>query len=180
MKITTIGRKVNLRDSFKARIEKKLSKYNKYFGDDADAAVTVTHEKNSYKVEVTIKSRNFIYRVENTSLDIDEALDIAVAKLSGQIRKNKTKLEKRIKEAQNVSFEPVYESAPEEDIEEEEYKVVKTKKVPVKPMDVDEAILQMNLLGHQFFMFINNETDEVNVVYARKDGDYGLLEPNAK
>lgn len=181
MKTTIFGRKVNLRDSYKERVEKKLSKYERYFGEDADANVTVTHERNSYTVEVTIRSNGFIYRVEHTSMDIDEALDVAVEKLSGQIRKNKTKLEKRNKSGKNLNFEPMYE-VPEElgDDEEVEYDLVKTKEIPVKPMDVEEAILQMNLIGHQFFMFRNNETDEINVVYARKDGGYGLLQPAEK
>lgn len=181
MKITIMGRKVNLRDSYKERVEKKLSKYDRYFGDDADANVTVTHERNSYKVEVTIRSNQFIYRVENTSLDIDEALDVAVDKLSGQIRKNKTKLEKRIKNAQTVSFEPIYEDAEiPEDTVDEEFDVVKTKVIPIKPMDVEEAILQMNLLNHSFFVFRDTRTNSVCVVYARNDGGYGLIVPDAE
>lgn len=181
MKTTIFGRKVNLRDSYKERVEKKLAKYERYFGDDADANVTVTHERNSYRVEVTIRSNGFIYRVEHTCMDIDEALDVAVEKLSGQIRKNKTKLEKRNKSGRELNFEPMYEAAEElGDDEEEEYELVKVKSIPVKPMDTEEAILQMNLIGHQFFMFRNNETDEINVVYSRKDGGYGLIQPESK
>lgn len=178
MKITITGRKVNLRDSFKTRVNKKLGKYERFFGSEAEANVTATLEKNRYTIEITVRCNTFIYRVEHTSLDIDEALDIVIEKLSGQIRKNKTRLEKRIKNSAAVSFDPIYEDEAFDEEEELDYQVVKTKKFPVKPMDVEEAILQMNLIGHQFFMFLNIDSGEINVVYARKDGDYGLLEPD--
>lgn len=183
MKTTITGRKVNLRDSFKSRIDKKLSKYDRFFGDDAEANVTVSLEKNRYTVELTIRSATFIYRVEHTSLDLDECLDIVVEKLSGQIRKNKTRLEKKMRRGAQESLDTMFAeiddiNEADEEEEESEYRVVRTKKFPVKPMDVEEAILQMNLLGHQFFMFSNIETGEINVVYLRKDGDYGLLEPD--
>lgn len=179
MKITITGRKVNLRDSFKEKVEKKLSKFERFFGEDADANVTVTLEKNRQTVEITVRSRGYIYRAEQTSLEMEEALDKAVERLSGQIRKNKTRLDKRLKaDPAAAVYAPLEENEPEV-AEETEFQIVRSKKFAVKPMDIDEAILQMNMLGHEFFMFRNIDTNEINVVYKRVDGNYGLLEPEA-
>ena len=180
MKINITGRKVNLRDSFKERVYKKLSKFDKFFGDDADANVTVSLEKNRQTVEITVRSRNYIYRAEATSPEMDEALDIAIDHLSGQIRKNKTKISKRLKDGTTeipaVDFTELEADAPEVE-EEREFQIVRTKKHPVKAMNIDDAILEMNMLGHEFYMFRNDFTNAVNVVYRRKDGNYGLIEP---
>lgn len=177
VKITITGRKVNLRDSFKERIIKKLSKFDKVFGEEAEAIVTVTVEKRSRTVEITVMSKGFIYRAEQRSNDLEEALDLAVAHLSGQIRKNKTKLSKRHKADVSVlAYEP-YDEPDDVEEAEDEFRIVRSKRFAVKPMTVEEAVLQMNMLGHQFFMFRNDETNVINLVYRRKDGDYGLLEP---
>lgn len=176
MKITITSRKVNLKNNFKERVEKKLSKFNRIFGDDATANVTVTLEKNRQTVEVTIKHNGIVYRAENTANEMNDALDTVVDMLSRQIRKNKTKLEKRLKSQSLYEYLAAEQiSEPEE---ETEYKVLKSKHFPVKPLDIEEAILQMNLIGHQFYMFRNFETGEINVVYKRKNGSYGLLEPD--
>lgn len=179
MKITITGRKVNLRDSFKELVEKKLSKFERFFGDDAEANVTVTLEKNRQTVEITVRSKGYIYRAEQTSEEMNDALDIAVDHLSRQIRKNKTKLDKRLKADKPVPvIEPLEEDAAETEVEEEEeFQIIRSKKFQVSAMDIDEAILQMNMLGHEFFMFRNDFTNEINVVYRRRDGNYGLLEP---
>lgn len=178
MQINITGRKVNLKNNFKERVEKKLSKFNRIFGDDALANVTVTVEKNRQTVEVTIKHNGTIYRAENTADEMNEALDTVVDMLSRKIRKNKTKLEKRLKsKSLNKYLAEEQISEPENEIE---YKVLKSKHFPVKPLDVEEAILQMNLIGHQFYMFRNFETGEINVVYKRKNGSYGLLEPDVQ
>ena len=174
MKITITGRKVNLRDNFKERVEKKLSKFDRIFGEEAEANVTVTMEKNRQTVEVTIRHGGMVYRAESTDLEMNDALDQVVDALGRQLRKNKTRLEKRIKSS---GFEDFQVEAPVE--EETEFRVVRSKHFPVKPLDMEEAILEMNLVGHQFYMFRNVETGEINVVYRRKDGDYGLLEPEA-
>ena len=177
MKITITGRKVNLRDSFKELVNKKLSKFEKFFGDDADANVTVTLEKNRQTVEITVRSKGYIYRAEQTSEDMNDALDTAVDRLAGQIRKNKTRLDKRLKSEKPLSaFEPLEADQPEVE-EESDFQIIRSKKFQVSPMDIDEAILQMNMLGHEFFMFRNDFTNEINVVYRRHDGNYGLLEP---
>lgn len=178
MKIIITGRKVNLKDNFKERVEKKLNKFTRMFDDEATANVTVTLEKNRQTVEVTIKNRGLIYRSEHTDKEMNDALDKVVDSLGRQIRKNKCKLEKRLRSADIDEF------IKEENVSEEEvalvngdYKVVRVKHFDIKPLMIEEAILQMNMLGHKFFMFKNNDTDEINVVYVRKDGTYGLIEP---
>ncbi len=177
MKITITGRKVNLRDSFKELVNKKLSKFEKFFGDETEANVTVTLEKNRQTVEITVRSKGYIYRAEQTCDDMNDALDTAIDRLAGQIRKNKTRLDKRLKAAQpQAIFEPLEIDQPEIE-EESEFQIIRSKKFQVSPMDIDEAILQMNMLGHEFFMFRNDFTGEINVVYRRHDGNYGLLEP---
>ena len=173
MKITYTARKVNLRDNFKERVEKKLKKFEKIFSEDATVNVVVTMNKNNQTVEITIKDNSMIYRAEKTQLEMNDALDKCVDVLGRQLRKNKAKLEKKLKSG---SIDDLFE-APLEEVDEEEYKLVRTKRIPLKPVTVDEAILQMNLLGHKFYMFTNVDTGEVNVVYTRDDGAYGLLEP---
>ena len=176
MKITYTARKVNLRDNFKERCEKKLAKFNKIFSEDAIANVVVTLEKNRQTVEITIRDNRMVYRAESTQPEMNDALDRVIDILMRQIRKNKTRLEKRIKSGGSLdlltSELPQGTEEPEED-----YQVVRKKQVLIKPISVDEAILEMNMINHDFFMFINAETDEVNVVYKREGGHYGLLEP---
>ena len=175
MKFTYTARKVNLRDNFKERVEKKLSKFNKLFSEDATANVVVTLEKNRQTVEITIRDHSMVYRAESTMPEMNDALDRDIEILKRQIRKNKTKLEKRIKSG---NIETIIADLPVDDEPvEDEYKVVRKKQVLVKPVTVDEAILEMNMINHDFYMFINADTSEVNVVYKRADGDYGLLEP---
>ena len=181
MKLTITGRKINLRDSFKERVEKKFTRFDKFFDESADATVTVTMERNRYTIEVTIRSNGYIYRAEKTGLDLDEALDLVVDSLSAQIRRNKKKLAKRVKNVNPTeAFEPLGGDPEDEAAEDEEFQIVRTKTFPVFAMDVDEAVLQMNMLGHKFFMFRNVETGQINVVYLRRDGDYGLLIPEDK
>ena len=172
MKITMTGRKVTPRPAFVERTETKLSKLDKFFDTDAAADVTVTAERDQHRVEVTIRCNGMIFRAEETAEDMNEAVDRLVDILLRQIRKNKTRLEKRLRSG---AFVDGYEPETEES---ETYRIVRSKSFPVKPLDVEEAILQMNLTGHQFYMFRNMDSGEINVVYRRKNGDYGLLEPN--
>ena len=177
MKYNIIGRKVNLKDNFKERVYKKLGKFEKIYSENAEATVTVTVEKNRQTVEVTIRDDGMMYRAESTALEMNDALDAVVDILGGQIRKNKAKLSKKMKAE---SFEQYFaeESGAEDDaMVDEDYAVVRTKSFSVKPLSVEEAILQMNLIGHEFFMFRNSTSGEINVVYKRKGGTYGLLEP---
>ena len=175
MKITYTARKVNLRDNFKERVEKKLLKFDKLFSEDAAVNVVVTLEKNRQTVEITVKDNKMVYRAESTMSEMNDALDKTGDILMRQIRKNKTRLEKRIKSGSMEDF--VMKNIPDDDIDEDEYQVVRKKQILVKPITVDEAILEMNMINHNFFMFINAETNELNVVYKRDNGDYGLLEP---
>lgn len=179
MKIVITGRKVNLKDNFKERVEKKLAKFDRIFGDDAEANVTVTVEKNRQTVEVTIKKSGMVYRAESTTDEMNDSLDKVIAVLGRQIRKNKSRLEKRLHAKSISEYIAEYESTGEDEVEAE-YRVVKSKQFPVKPLDIEEAILQMNMIGHQFYMFKNDKTGQINVVYRRKDGHYGLLEPDVE
>ena len=176
MKIIITGRKCTPRDSFKEHAEKKLQKVERFFDDSAEAKVTATVEKSCQIVEVTVATRGMIFRSEERAQNMNEALDKCVDSLIRQIRKNKTRLEKRLRAGSLDSV--IIASEPEE--EELDFNVVRTKHVSIKPQSVDEAILQMNLLDHQFYLFRNAETDEVNVVYKRQDGGYGVIVPEAE
>ena len=174
MKFTFTCKKVSLNDSIKEYAEKKISKLDRYFREDADALVTFSVEKSHRcVVEVTIVSGGTLFRAQEESRDGDMrgAIDAAAATIDRQIRKNKTRLSKRLRQ------EALTPSVPAEfDVNEEtEFQVVRTKHVAVKPMSEDEAILQMNLLGHDFFVYRNTD-DVISIVYRRKDGGYGLLE----
>ena len=176
MKVTYTGRNVNLRDNFKVRVEKKLKKFDKIFSDSAKAHVVATVEKNTQTVEITIKDNKMVYRVEKSMPEMNDAVDKCIDALSRQLRKNKTRLEKKL---HSGSIDALYEAESiEADVEDEDgFEVVKSKQIPIKPISVEEAILEMNLVGHKFYMFTNAETGEVNVVYLRDDGKYGLLQP---
>lgn len=172
MKITYTARKVTLRDNFKERVEKKLAKFDKLFSDNASANVVVTLEKNRQTVEITIRDTNMVYRAESTMPEMNDALEKVIDMLMRQIRKNKTRLEKRIKSGKLEDLFVESETVEPED----EYNIIRKKQVIVKPITVEEAILEMNMVNHNFFMFINADTNAVNVVYKRADGNYGLLE----
>jgi len=178
MKITYIARNVNLKDNFKERAEKKLSKFERIFSDTAEANLTVTLQKNSQTVELTIRDNGILYRAESTCSEMNDALDRVVDIIGGLIRKNKTRLEKRNKSGVSLdSFIADYDFADDAYEEEKTFEIARTKTIPVKPMSVEEAVLQMNLLNHQFYMFQDADTDEISLVYKRKDGRYGLLVP---
>lgn len=176
MKITYVARKVTLRDNFKERVERKLRKFEKIFSDSAEATVVVTLEKNRQTVEVTIKDNSMVYRAESTMPEMNDALDKVADVLSRQLRKHKTRLSKRLRTG---SIEDLFtESAVQDELTmEDEISVVRKKQIPLKPISVEEAILQMEMTNHKFYMFTNADTGETNVVYIRDDGAYGLLEP---
>ena len=177
MKITYVARKVNLRDNFKDRVEQKLNKFAKIFSDSAEATVVVTLEKNRQTVEITIRDNAMVFRAESTMSEMNDALDRVVDLISGQLRKHKTRLSKRIKTGSidDLMIAPVEEEVTMDD--EGALDIVRRKQIPLKPVSVEEAILQMEMVGHQFYMFLNADTNLINVVYIRKDGSYGLLEP---
>jgi putative sigma-54 modulation protein len=173
MDINYTARKVNLRDNFKEKAEKKLSKFSKMFNDGAKVFITVTVEKNYQTVEITIKDTSMIFRSESTCKEMNEALDKSIENLGRQIRKYKSRLDKKLHSEALSDF--VLSETKEEELESE-FELVRTKRFPIGIFGVEEAILQMNLLGHNFFMFRNAETDKISVVYVRKDKTYGLLE----
>lgn len=173
MKITVIGRKCTPRDSFKERTEKRLKKVEKFFGADAEAKVTATVEKNEQIVEVTIFHDGMIFRSQERAQNMNDALDRCADSIVRQIRKNKTKVEKRLRSGAFEAYDAIDAFEPEDS-----YDVVRSKEIVLKPQSVDEAILQMNLLDHQFYVFLNSANDRICVVYARKDGGYGLIIPD--
>lgn len=172
MKVIITGRKIELTQSLKQQAEKKLGKLSKFFSEDTEANVTFSVQKDRHTVEVTIYQGGMIYRAEETNTDMYAAIDRVIDVIERQIRKNKTRLEKRLRENAFTKGAEIDASYDEED----EFKIVRTKRYSVKPMSAEEAILQMNLLGHEFYVFKNADTDESNIVYRRKDGNYGLIE----
>lgn len=176
MKITISGKQIELTNALKNRVEDRFSKLDRYFHKETEAFVTLSVQREYQTVEATIHSGSLILRAEEATDDMYVSIDKAVDTLERQLRKHKTRIEKKLKkeyfDATKLSQIPY-----EEDVSEEvEFKIVKTKRFEIKPMSPEEAILQMNLIGHQFFVFSNAETGSSNVVYKRKDGDYGLIE----
>ena len=160
-------------DSLKARTEKKLSKLERYFSQEPEVIVRFKQQRGGRNIaEITMSVNGLILRAEEDSNDMYLSIDRAVDKLESQIRRYRTKMGKQLREARAeapVEVEPVYEEA--------NFDVVRTKRFAVKPMDVDDAITQMELLGHNFFLFLNAENNSMNVLYRRNDGSYGLLVP---
>lgn len=172
MKINIVGRQMNVWDEMKLIIESKLEKLSKYFNDECSATVTLSSKHNKKCLEITIVSAGTIFRSEIQDETFRNALDRAVTAIERQIRKNKTRLAKRLRED---AFEyGIFDTG--EDFEEEPEFKIRQKRFTLKPMSVEEAIMQMNLLEHEFFVFKDDKTEKVCVVYKRKDGDYGLIE----
>jgi len=180
MKFVITDKKVNLPNAIHAYAEKKVGKLDRFFKEDATAAVTFSVEKDRLnRVEITIRSSGTIFRVSEATADMRASIDAAVATLERQIRKNKTRLEKRLRQGafeRKVDPEETASFAPEEP-EEGEYRIIRSKTFPIKPQTREEAILQMNLLGHSFFAFKDEDAGGAfAVVYKRNDGDYGIIE----
>ena len=175
MEIIIHGDKLKITDAMNDYIEEKLAKLNKYLenGDRVRANVIVKVKNHEQRVEITIPMKSFILRSEETKDDFYAAVDKAVDKLERQIRKNKTRMmSKQVK----VNYEFNFSEIEEDDDDVKENKILKRKKVEVKPMNEDEAIIQMELLGHQFYMYMDSETSKPAVVYKRNDGNYGIIE----
>jgi len=172
MKVIITSKSFSASDHLKETIEKKFEKLNKYFSNDIVANVMISMERGKQKVEATINARGMIFRAEENSADVYEGVDRVLEKLSSQMSRFKTKLQKKHKDNKELLFTDI----PELDEEAEEIKVVKTKKFDLTPMTTEEAIIQMELVQHTFFVFLNMETDSINVVYKRRNNGYGLLE----
>lgn len=174
MKFTIYGKNMHVSEGLKETLRKKFEKFDRYFEKETEVYATFSKEKNHQMLEVTIPMGRTILRAEEQTDDMVGSIEAVVDKLEGQLRKHKTKLQKR---AGEESLRYDLESLEEWESEDDEPAVVRTKKFAVKPMSVDEATMQMDLLGHDFFVFLNADTEDVNVVYQRKDGNYGLIEP---
>lgn len=175
MKITIYGKQMNVRESLKEAVEKKLSKFDRFFGEDTEAFVTCKVRKGVKIIEITVNYGGVTFRSEEENETFLTALDRAVEGLERQMRKNKTRVEKMVKRGAFA----VFEEEDDEYVEEGEFDI-RTKTFPFKPMTPEEAILQMNLIGHTFFAFIDSEIGETCVVYKRKEGSYGLIVPENK
>ena len=174
MKTVVSGRHMHVRDEFVEYAVSKLEKFDSYFDQNVEAHLTFSHRKKEQIFEVTIlMKRGVVLRGEDYSEDIRTAIDGAIAKISRQIKKHKAKLEKKYYGDESIKFVDV----PDFDEVELGGKIVKSKRFGIKPMMAEEAAMQMELIGHDFFVFLNAETDEVNVIYTRKDGNFGLIEP---
>ncbi|MEO4054194.1 ribosome-associated translation inhibitor RaiA [Solibacillus sp. CAU 1738] len=173
------GENIEVTPAIREYVENKIEKVERYFSDDINANANVNlkvYNDKQTKVEVTIPMKNLTLRAEERHDDMYAAIDLIVDKLERQIRKHKTKVNRKFREGAGVYFANITQSGIP--VTEEEYSVVRTKQFDLKPMDQEEAILQMNMLGHDFYIFTDAESDSTNIVYKRKDGKYGLIETN--
>lgn len=173
MRIKITGRNIELTEGLKAAVEDKLNKLEKYFTPDTDVYVTLSVEKERQKAEVTISAKGNYIRSEQVSNDMYVSIDLVEEVIERQLRKYKTKIVNQQQAGGNFQKEFV----EDEFLEDEEVNIIRTKKFGIKPMYPEDACVQMELLGHNFYVFRNAETDEVNVVYKRKGNTYGLIEP---
>ena len=173
MNLVISGKNIDITEGLRSAVEEKIGKLERYFNEDTDVHVTMSTEKNRQKIEVTIPMKGGIIRAEETSTDMYVSIDLVEEVIERQLRKYKNKL---IDKAQNAV--QLSKAFIEEDVyEDEEIEIIRSKKFAMKPMDPEEACVQMELLGHNFFVFRNAHTEEVNVVYKRKGSTYGLIEP---
>lgn len=174
MQYKITGRGIDLTQGLKDAITSKLGKLEKFFSDDTIANVTLTVEKDRQKIEVTIPMKGHVIRAEQVSGDMYVSIDLVEEVLERQLRRYRTKL---IAKDQQAAKEFSHEYIEEDDTSDEDIEIVRTKKFGLKPMFPEDACVQMELLGHNFFVFRNAETDEINVVYKRRGNTYGLIEP---
>jgi len=178
MNFSFTDKKAQVTDELREYAERKIGKLDRFFKTESEAFITFAAERGRFIAEVTIKNDGIYYRVADTTNDMFASIDSAVAAIERQIRKNKTRLGKRIRAGSlERDKEPVIVQDDNDEDEYQEFKIVRTKMFPVKPMTPEEAVLQMNLLEHEFFVFKNQNKDDVfSIVYKRKQGDYGLIE----
>lgn len=173
MKFTISGKNIAVTEGIKAAVTDKLGKLERYFTPETEVIITLSVEKERQKIEVTIPVKGNIIRSEQVSNDMYVSIDLVEEVIERQLRKYKNKIADRKQAADH--FQPTYLEKEYE--EEEEVKIIRSKKFDIKPMYPEDACVQMELLGHNFFVFVNAETDQVNVVYKRKGNTYGLMEP---
>ncbi len=174
MTYNLVCKQIQLAEGTKDKLLGKIKKIDKFFGDSDDCKIVVSQQKEKMILEITILYKGFFIRAEARNEDLQTAADICLENLDRQIRKNKTRLEKNIRGGGFENYVSVLDEPAE--VKEEEIDIIKRKRFVSKPMSAEEAVLQMNMLGHDFFIFANPETMETNIVYRRKDGKYGLIE----
>ncbi len=175
MKFTFTEKKMEPSENLRAYVEKKAGKIDRLFKNESEAFVTFSTERGRFLVELTIKNNGMFFRAHELTSDMYASVDSAVATIERQIRKNKTRLAKRLREGVEREVEAIPTTADDE-AEPEEFQVIRRKHFAIKPMSAEEAILQMNLLEHEFFVFKDSEADEAfSVVYRRKQGGYGVI-----
>ena len=176
MKFTFTEKRMDSSEELRAYSMRKIGKLDRFFKNEADAYVTFSVERGRFLAEITIRSNGLFYRASELTNDMYASVDSGVAAIERQIRRNKTRLEKKLREgALEAEQIPAYVSAAEEE-EKDEFKIVRSKRFSIKPMSPEEAILQMNLLDHEFFVFRNmEENDAFSIVYKHKQGGYGLI-----
>ncbi len=176
MNYNLICKKIELSDARKDELMKKIKKLDKFLPETDECKITISEQKDEIVIETMILSKGFIMRAEARNRDLIFAADECLSNLDRQIRKNKTKLAKQLREPLLEKYEAIVNSSEKVEDDKEEFKIIKRKKFSSKPMSAEEAILQMNMLGHDFFVFADPETAETSIVYKRKDGNYGLIE----
>lgn len=178
MKLHYVGKNIDITESLREVADKKYGRLSKYFQNDLEGKVTFSAEKNRRIAEVTIHLPGTILRSEQSSDDMYTSIDRTVDALEAQIRKYKTRLQKRHGHDETIRFDNIesFEAPEEVEADKDEKRIVKTKRFDLKPMMAEEAAMQMELLGHNFFVFRDGESDEIHVIYKRNDGDYGLIE----
>ena len=174
MRFTISGKNIDVTESMRRSVMEKLGKLERYFTEDTQVIVTMSVEKDRQKIEVTIPMRGTVIRSEQVSNDMYVSIDLVEEIIERQLKKYKNKL---VEKKQDVSNYFKKEYVEKEYLEEEEVKIIRSKRFDIKPMYPEDACVQMELLGHNFFVFCNAETDEVNVVYKRKANTYGIIEP---
>ena len=178
MKFKILCKQVELADSSKEKIIAKVNKLDKFFTADDECKIQVSEQKEHMVVEITFMYKGFLIRSEARNRDLLAAVDICLSNIDRQIRKNKTKLARRLRDdaLENYNVDLPGGGAADANDNKDEFKIIKVKKLSAKPMMVEEAILQMNMLGHDFFVFNDPDTMNTNIVYRRKDGNYALIE----
>jgi len=175
MRFIITGRNIDVTEGLKSAVEEKLGKLDRFFAPETEVNVTLSVEKERQKIEVTIPVKGNIIRSEQVSSDMYVSIDLVEEVIERQLKKYKNKI---VHKQQNAAaFAQEFVEKDYEDEDEDEVKIIRTKKFGIKPMDPEEACVQMELLGHNFYVFFNSETEEVNVVYKRKGNTYGLIEP---
>ncbi len=177
MRISITGKNLEISDYLRDLVEKKVGKLDRYFSQDTEAVVTLSMEKSRHIVEVTIPYDGGVIRGEEVTADMYASIDNVLDKLEKQIIRHRTKLEKSLRTGAFKYDEPLFGGTYEDMDDDEGPQIVRVKRFNVKPMSEEEAMLQIEMVGHSFYVFMNADTEEINVLYKRKDGNYGLIEP---